>query len=121
VTHHRGVARASNVRDFSTTLLAYATAQGKSLDTFTSADAWQAMAAIPGAPPALPVFMVPNVAGSLITTPLDYAAFLAAVLDPAATALKIARPVREAMTTRQVSLNSALGWGLGWRLETVGQ
>jgi hypothetical protein len=116
--HDRGVVRPSNIREFSTKLLAYAAAQGKSLDTFTSAEARQAMAAIPEAPLALPVFMVPNVAGSLITTPRDYAAFLAAVLDPSTTALKIAKPVREAMTTPQVSLNSALGWGLGWGLET---
>jgi CubicO group peptidase (beta-lactamase class C family) len=116
--HDRGVVRPNNIREFSTKLLAYAAAQGKSLDTFTSAEARQAMAAIPEAPLALPVFMVPNVAGSLITTPRDYAAFLAAVLDPSTTALKIAKPVREAMTTPQVSLNSALGWGLGWGLET---
>jgi CubicO group peptidase (beta-lactamase class C family) len=74
--------------------------------------------------PVLPVYMVPNVAASLLTTARDYARFLAHLVaqpgsppgaSPGALALRPA--TREAMTTPQVRINSALAWGLGWGLQ----
>ena len=74
--------------------------------------------------PVLPVYMVPNVAASLLTTARDYARFLAhlvaqpgssANVSPGALALRPA--TREAMTTPQARINSALAWGLGWGLQ----
>jgi CubicO group peptidase (beta-lactamase class C family) len=116
--HDRGIARPSAMRDFSTRLLAHAESRGKSLDGYTSEDARAAMGDIADAPPPLPVFMIPNVAGSLLTTPLDYARFVTAMLDPSGAALRLSKTGRDAMTVSQVALNSAMGWSLGWGLET---
>ena len=68
--------------------------------------------------PNLPVYMVPNAAGSFLTTPEDYARFvMAASAPPGAGGLALtARSYRE-MFEPQVRLNSALSWGLGWGLE----
>jgi CubicO group peptidase (beta-lactamase class C family) len=118
--HDRGLVRPSNIRDFSIRLRAYAEAGDKPLDAYTTEDARAAMANIPDAPAALPVFAIPNVAGSLLTTPLDYARFLTAMLDNGGAGLRLLRQVRDAMAVPQVMLNNALGWGLGWGLETGG-
>jgi hypothetical protein len=66
----------------------------------------------------LPNFLVPNAAASLVTTPADFAAFLAAALanGPASVALRPA--THQAMTAPQVKLNGSLSWGLGWGLES---
>jgi CubicO group peptidase (beta-lactamase class C family) len=74
--------------------------------------------------PVLPVYMVPNVASSLLTTARDYARFLAhlvaqpgAPTGASAGALALRPATREAMMTPQVRINSALAWGLGWGLQ----
>ncbi len=70
--------------------------------------------------PVLPVYMVPNVAASLLTTARDYARFLARLVAPPETlpdALALRGATREAMTTPQVRINSALAWGLGWGVQ----
>ena len=72
--------------------------------------------------PVLPVYMVPNVAASLLTTARDYARFLAHLVaqpgSPTSTTPLTLRPAtREAMITPQVRINSALAWGLGWGLQ----
>lgn len=69
--------------------------------------------------PVLPVYMVPNVAASLLTTARDYARFLAHIVAPpdSAAALTLRPATREAMTTPQVRINSALAWGLGWGVQ----
>lgn len=115
--HSRGVARPNSAQEFATKLLEYANARGQSLEAFTQRDVAEALPRIPGAPPALPIFLMPNVAGSLITTPRDYAAFIAALLATSSP-LTMSRVLRTAMTTPQVPLNSAMAWGLGWGLET---
>jgi CubicO group peptidase (beta-lactamase class C family) len=74
--------------------------------------------------PVLPLYMVPNVAASLLTTARDYARFLAhLVARPGSSAgaskgaLALQPATRVAMTTPQVRINSALAWGLGWGLQ----
>jgi CubicO group peptidase (beta-lactamase class C family) len=74
--------------------------------------------------PVLPLYMVPNVAASLLTTARDYARFLAhLVAQPGSAtgaspgALALRPDTRAAMTTPQVRINSALAWGLGWGLQ----
>jgi CubicO group peptidase (beta-lactamase class C family) len=62
--------------------------------------------------------MVPNAAASLLTTVSDYARFLTRlVAKPPARGLDLAEPMRRAMVTPQVQLNSALHWGLGWGIQ----
>ena len=77
------------------------------------------MKTIPDAPVPTPSVMMPNVAGGLLITPIDYARFLVALLDETGAALHLTARARGAMTTSQIALNSALGWGLGWGLETA--
>jgi CubicO group peptidase (beta-lactamase class C family) len=68
--------------------------------------------------PVLPVYMVPNVAASLLCTARDYGRFLAhLVARPPSDTLRLGTATREAMMTPQVRINSALAWGLGWGLQ----
>lgn len=71
----------------------------------------------PGPPPpnALPVMRTPNAAGSLRTTAVDYAKFLAVVTGAVEGPLR--RELRESMSVRQITVRGSLGWGLGWGLE----
>jgi CubicO group peptidase (beta-lactamase class C family) len=64
--------------------------------------------------PVLPLYMVPNVAASLLTTARDYSRFLAHLVALPPGGLALGATTREAMTTPQVRINSALGWALGW-------
>jgi CubicO group peptidase (beta-lactamase class C family) len=70
--------------------------------------------------PALPQFMMPNVAGSLLTTVADYGRFLTAIVADDGGPLALSAATRRAMLTPQVELNSRLSWGLGWGLEDQG-
>ncbi len=68
--------------------------------------------------PELPVYMVPNVAASLLTTARDYARFLAHVVArPPAIGLALRPATQAAAATPQIRINSALAWGLGWGLQ----
>ena len=58
--------------------------------------------------PALPDFMQPNAASSLMTTPRDYTKFMLHSFSI------------DAMREPQVRINSDLSWGLGCGLETAG-
>ena len=60
-----------------------------------------------------------NAASSLHTTAPEYAAFVAALLDPAAHAALLPPAAAGAMLTPQVQVDAPLGlwWGLGWGLE----
>lgn len=92
----------------------------KPIEEWRYDDAMRVVRLVNPAWPVLPVYMVPNVAASLLTTARDYARFLAHLVarpesSPAPLALRPA--TREAMTTPQVRINSALAWGLGWGLQ----
>lgn len=68
--------------------------------------------------PVLPIYMMPNVAGSLFTTVQDYARFAAHVMGSPGAQPALLRPTtRNEMLRPQVRLNAALWWGLGWGLE----
>ncbi len=67
--------------------------------------------------PALPVFMVPNAAASLLTTLADFVRFMALMVSRSPVVLGLTEKSQRAMLTPQVRLNSALSWGLGWGLE----
>ncbi len=87
----------------------------KPMHDWSYADMERAMGtAFPALPP-LPVYMMPNVAGSFLTTIADYTRFLGAVAEPANPYLS-ARS-RQEMIRSHVRLNSALSWGLGWGIE----
>ena len=67
--------------------------------------------------PALPLYMVPNAAASLLTTVSDYAKFLSQVVAPPAGGISLSPSTRSIMLKPQVRLNSALHWGLGWGIQ----
>jgi CubicO group peptidase (beta-lactamase class C family) len=75
----------------------------KPVDRWTQAD--RESAAIALGKPALPIFMIPNMAAGLWTTSGDYARFLA-----------FARRY-PALSTPTVRVKGTLDWGLGWGLE----
>jgi CubicO group peptidase (beta-lactamase class C family) len=96
----------------------------KPIEEWRYEDAARVVPLVNPAWPVLPLYMVPNVAASLLTTARDYARFLAhLVAQPASSvsvpsgALALRPATREAMTTPQVRINSALAWGLGWGLQ----
>ncbi len=87
----------------------------KPIEEWRYEDAVRTVPLINPAWPVLPVYMVPNVAASLLTTARDYARFLVRVVGSGGLALGPA--TRDAMTTPQVRINSALAWGLGWGIQ----
>jgi CubicO group peptidase (beta-lactamase class C family) len=91
----------------------------KPIEEWRYEDAVRVVPLVNPAWPVLPVYMVPNVAASLLTTARDYARFLAHVVarPDGPEALAIRPATREAMATPQVRINSALAWGLGWGLQ----
>ena len=99
-------------------LLDIAAKEKRPLASWRHEDTVKAMAEIDREMPALPNFMIPNCAGSLLTTANEYALFLARMMDGAARHdVGISEASRRDMLTPQVKLNSALSWGLGWGLE----
>lgn len=116
--HNRGNPVRGQSRDFSNRLLQYTQSQGKPLASFTHDDIVAAMGEIKPSPPALPNFIIPNSAGSMVTTVADYAAYLGHVLVPSAGAAEIAAKARQQMLTTVTRINSVLSWGLGWGLES---
>ena len=116
--HNRGNPVRGQSREFSNGLLKYAQSQGKPLAVFTHEDIVAAMSAIKPSPPTLPNFMIPNSAGSMLTTIADYATYLGRVLVPAKDAVEITPPTRQQMLAPATRVNSALAWGLGWGLES---
>jgi CubicO group peptidase (beta-lactamase class C family) len=78
----------------------------RSVETWTQSDRSAAAKAL--GKPALPVFMIPNMAAGLWTTAGDYARFL-----------RFARRY-PAMNTPTVTVEGNLAWGLGWGLEQAG-
>jgi len=91
---------------------------GKPIEAWRYEDAVKTVPFVNKDWPVLPVYMVPNVAASLLTTARDYARFLAYVVARSPSAdLALAPGTRQAMTAPQVRINSALAWGLGWGLQ----
>ena len=119
VGHQRGAPQRPPSRDFSSRLFQFAQSQGKSLASFTHEDIVAAMEQVKPAPPALPNFMIPNSAGSMLTTVGDYASFVNRVLLPRKDDVDLRPATHEQMLVPQTKINSALSWGLGWGLESA--
>ncbi len=69
--------------------------------------------------PPLPVFLYPNAAGSLVTTVLDYAKVLRAMIDDDGGALSITTSLQRSLLTATAQVGPIINWGLGWGLETT--
>ena len=68
--------------------------------------------------PALPLYVVPNAATSLLTTVSDYTRFLSRVVaGDGQPGLELSPATLRAMSKPAVRLNSALSWGLGWGIQ----
>jgi CubicO group peptidase (beta-lactamase class C family) len=91
---------------------------GQPLETWTYADVLRALPEIHPELTPLPNNLIPNAAGSLLTSAADYARFLLQLLRaPGAGPLPLSRPLHATMLTPQARLNSWLSWGLGWGVE----
>ena len=119
VGHQRGAPQRPQSRDFSNRLFQYAQAQGKPLASYTHEDVVAAMEQVKPSPPALPNFMIPNSAGSLLTTVGDYATFINRVLMPRTGDVDLRPATQKQMLAPQTKINTALSWGLGWGLESA--
>ena len=85
------------------TVRAYAARTGKPVAQLRYED--YAAATREAGHPALPNWMLPNAASSLVTSAEDYARFLAAAIR------------NPELGKQQVVINEFLGWGLGWAIE----
>jgi CubicO group peptidase (beta-lactamase class C family) len=70
--------------------------------------------------PVFPNFLLPNSAGSLLTSVDQYANFLGRLLKPRGDGFDLSVKSRQEMFAQQVKINSAIGWGLGVGLEKYG-
>jgi CubicO group peptidase (beta-lactamase class C family) len=118
--HNRGNPVRQPSRDFANRLVEYAKTKNRSLASFTTEDVVAAMGAIKPSPAALPNFMIPNAAGSMLTTVADYAAFLNRVLAPSGKPPEITDKTLRLMLSPAMKINTAISWGLGWGLESEG-
>jgi len=115
--HRRGTPVRGTGRAMATQLFQYAQDKGRPLASMTHEEIVTAIMAISPSTGTLPNSLIPNAAGSLVTTVSDYAAFVARVLAPATDAVEPAPATRQQMLAPQTRVNSALSWGLGWGLE----
>ena len=91
---------------------------GKAMIDWSYDDAARAVRLINPSWPVVPLYMIPSVAGSFLTTVPDYCRFLGRLVAQApASPLELAPGTFEAMVTPQIELNEALSWGLGWGIQ----
>lgn len=91
---------------------------GKPVEEWRYEDAVRTVPLVNPAWPIVPLYMVPNVAASLLTTARDYGRFLAHVIAaPGTGGLALGPELLDSMATPQVRINSALAWGLGWGIQ----
>ncbi len=97
----------------------YAATASKSLDEWTHEDAERAAPTVNKDSPVFPNFLLPNVAGSLLTTANDYALFVKHLLGaPGAPAG--GRTILDRMLAPQITINDEIRWGLGVGLQSAG-
>lgn len=94
-------------------------AKGVSLESAKVEDSEQAIKTAEPALPALPNFLSPNAAASMLTTANDFALFLKH-LATARRAGGAPAAIVELMMTPQIKCNEAVQWGLGVGLEDIG-
>jgi CubicO group peptidase (beta-lactamase class C family) len=92
-------------------------AAAKPIDEWMHEDTERAVLAVGKDALTFPNFLIPNVAGSLLTTANDYALFLRHLLGLSG-APTGGRAVLDRMLAPQVTINEALRWGLGVGLQT---
>jgi CubicO group peptidase (beta-lactamase class C family) len=68
--------------------------------------------------PVLPNFLLPNAAGSLLSTVDEYAHFMGRLLRPRGDGFDLSDVSRREMMTSQAKINEAVSWGLGVGLES---
>lgn len=90
-----------------------AAAAGKSMDEWRHEDAERFQAEVNKDQPVLPNFLLPNVAGSLLTTANDYAKFLRHLMSGDGW------KALERMQRPQTPINAAIQWGLGVGLQSA--
>jgi CubicO group peptidase (beta-lactamase class C family) len=91
---------------------------GKPLMDWRYEDALRAVPLVNPAWPVLPLYMIPNAAGSLLTTVNDYTRFLTRLVARApAPGLDLSSAMRAAMVVPRTRLNRVLSWGLGWGIQ----
>ncbi|MDQ3950437.1 MAG: beta-lactamase family protein, partial [Gemmatimonadota bacterium] len=116
---NRGVPIESFNTRVSRGLREFAATTSKSMDDWAHEDAERAAPTVNKDAPVFPNFLLPNVAGSLLTTANDYALFLRHLLGlPGAPAG--GRAVLDRMLAPQITINEALRWGLGFGLQSPG-
>ena len=93
-------------------LLEIAAQKNKPLGQWMYSDFVEALPQVHANLSPLPNNMIPNVAGSLLTSAPEYARFMINLLDPN-------NEIARQMLTSQHRLNSLLSWGLGIGLEDV--
>lgn len=71
--------------------------------------------------PIFPNFLLPNSAGSLITSVDQFANFLGRLLKQRGDKFDLSAESRKEMFSTQTKINSAIGWGLGVGLEKSGE
>jgi CubicO group peptidase (beta-lactamase class C family) len=91
---------------------------GRSLDAWHVADALRAVSIARPAGPAIPLYALPNIAGSILTTAPDYARFLLGAVMRTPNGMDVR--LHAQMLTPQTTINDRLSWGLGWGLERSG-
>lgn len=116
--HDRGQPQPNFSRDVATRLIAAANEKGRTVSSFTSEDVAAVMASMSLGPPQLPNYMIPNSAGSLTTTPAEYAAFMVQLMTGGNRAVALEPKTRDLMLTSHTPINRALSWGLGLGQET---
>jgi CubicO group peptidase (beta-lactamase class C family) len=94
----------------------FAATTSKSIDDWTHEDAERAAPTVNKDAPVFPNFLLPNVAGSLLTTANDYSLFLRHLLGLSG-APAGGRAVLDRMLAAQVTINEAIRWGLGLGLQ----
>ena len=115
--HDQGQVRTVYNKEYIAQLERYADAQHRAVADFRHEDMVAAVQAFTPPQPPVPNFLVPNAAGSLLTTVGDYSAFLVELLYGGNKAVDLAPRTLTMMTTPQTRINSALSWGLGVGIE----
>ena len=108
--YDRGQPSTSFGKDMGPRLIDAALKANKEPATLTYEDTVALMATMNPAPAIIPNAMIPNCAGSLLTTPAEYGAFLVQLLKEDSPSLRL-------MRAKQSTINSALGWALGIGVE----
>ncbi len=92
----------------------------KPVDTWKHDDVVRAQAIINKDSPAFPNFLLPNTAGSLVTSVDEYAQFMLRLMDDERKdGLDLGDATRKEMLTTQTKINDAISWGLGVGLEQL--